>query len=318
MFRTDQFGRLDYRPFLSYQLPELVYAEIPDRTGHGTDDNVRVPFKRQHDSENTFTRRLFRLRWPGETDRPATRVPFTPEMGRIFWLAPTGPYGDYPLVIDDEGKVPISQIWARWCDTPGAILPPEIAYHVAVNPHCMGRKEEPMIPTVAGLPSDRVRQVLETRFCPDHNALATLAYYKWFAESHWSHPFFRGFDTNIRETLHGLQHEAVRLYFYLLADYRYDAKEEWWDRGLNRFVWQRLACYLHWVGRTGSALYGSLSHIRPAEGIRPDVVEKFMADVVESDKTWIHSIDYMADDDSEDVARPGDFRHAADGPSLGD
>jgi len=304
MFRTDQFGRLDYTYFLHYSLPELVRV----LSKNGKDERLHAEFVR-HGAKDTdgdgygppsFRKPLYRLRWPGETDRPATTVPYTEEMSRVEWMKP-GVNRNPPLVVDDEGRVLLPDIWSRWSRAAGAILPERIAYHIAVNPHCMGREEELVTPSVAGLPADRVREVLDTEFAIDAGALSTLEYLKWTAESHHNCPFFWGFDTNIRETLYGLQHEAVRLYFYLLADYRYDAETRWWDRGTSRFVWQRLATYLHWVGRTGAALYGQLAHISPAEGIRPDVVEEHMQDVLEGDRRWRNSIGYMIDEDGSPV-----------------
>ena len=294
MFSTDScYGgtRLRYAPFAHYQLPELVYEETPDG------DRRYVPFKRRHESEPDFTRPLYRLRWPGETDRPDSSAPIA-NLGKIPWLK-----GIQPGIGD---KVQISDIWSLWAKTEGAILPESIAYHVAVNPTCMGQEAEPTTPTIAGLPGERVDQVFNARFCPDANALATLRYLKWQAESLRDCPFFRGFDTNIRETLHELQHEAVRLYFYLLGDYRYDHEACWWDRDMSRFVWQRLATYLHWVGRTGSAMYGSMSHIRSA-GIRQDVVKKHMQDVVDCDHAWIQSMNYTVENPVE---------NPVEGPSI--
>lgn len=287
MYRTDQFGRLDYVPFLHYALPELVRATHDDGQGNSEWPGEAL-FECNDPCRPMFKRPLYRLRWPGETDKPATGVPFTREMDRIPWLADLA---ERTRRVRDE--VMIAEVLEQWHHTEGAILPVEIAYHVAVN----GRRMFPVdnLYPVAGLSGERVREVLDTSFAVDGHALATLNYFKWTAVSLAECPFFRGFDTNVRETLYNLQHEAVRLYFYLLADYRYDAKTRWWARDTDRFVWQRLATYLHWVGRTGSALYGSLAHIVPAEGIRPDVVEKYMQDVIEGDLRWRHAINYRAE-----------------------
>jgi hypothetical protein len=294
MFRLDQCGRLSYAPFRSYQLPELVYVTFRDKHGEGV---TFVPFKRRHESEPDFSRKLYQLRWPGETDREWS-VPMEglPEQTARA-IAATWQKG--------SGCSHASGWEIRQAFEAGHPMPEALAYHLAVNPLAAKvGQPAPSVPAVAGLPQDRVAQVVNARFCFDSNALATLAYLKWMAESHYQHPFFQGFDTNIRETLYELQHEAVRLYFYLLADYRYDMESQWWDRSMSRFVWQRLATYLHWVGRTGRALYGSLSHINPAEGIRPDVVEKHMQDVVDGDRAWIHTaIDRVPDIVEEDPAK---------------
>jgi len=286
MFSTDQRGRLSYAPFIHYQLPNIV-----------SDDNGPAEFaRRQRDTDDdgfgppVFRRPLYRLRWPGESSKDVL-VP-----GEIVYK---WKWWKHPAAKPKYAGIPIREIHENWREAGYPPLHEDIAYHMAVNPGhlCDWACDEPKQPRpqVAGLPSKRVDEVLNARFAIDEKAMATLQYLHWMAESHYQHPFFKGFDTNIRETLYEFQHEAVRLFFYLLADYRYDAETRWWDRGLDRFVWQRLSCYFHWVGRTGRALYGWLSHIHPP-GIRQDLVEEQMKDVLKADNKWVKGIDRVADE----------------------
>jgi len=288
MFSTDPQGRLVYGPFTHYQLPRLVYVIHDDGKGNA-ECPTHVEFARkQGDTDGDgfgppqFHRPLYRLRWPGETSGTnySNQVP-----GNIIdtWPDPV-PKGRYAYVDYKGAWLPLETVLHHWNGIDP--LPEGVQYHAAVN----GMADIP----VAGLPAIRVAQVLDTRFALDQQALATLRYLKWQAETLRDCPFFQGFDTNIRETLYGLQHEAVRLFFYLLADYRYDAENRWWDRGMSRFVWQRLATYLHWVGRTGCGCYAELSHIEPAEGIRPDVVADEMQDVLTQIKQHRHG--YLAEE----------------------
>jgi len=299
MFDADQFGRLSYRPFKHYQLPSLVRVE--DASGKVAKAEFRQGSQEDGFGGPIMIRPLYRLRWPGEVSQEVNTLPFR-AVRRLPWMKG---YVSNPEFWEAQptAEVPLKQVLDRYSTIKKVVgqedgrdrWPEEVVYHLAVN-RVFDSEGFISSPHVAGLPGPRVDQVLKTRFAVDQSAFSTLAYLKWVAESHYHHPFFQGFDTNVRETLYGLQHEAVRLYFYLLADYRYDFKTRWWDRGLSRFVWQRLATYLHWVGRTGRALYAELSHIIPAEGIRSDVVGDQMQDVVETHKQWVRGVDYIADD----------------------
>jgi len=314
VFDIDPQGRLRYAPFRHYQLPELVRvkedgtAEFARCDGDTDGDGFGPPM---------FRRPLYRLRWPGETSNHwEIPLPGFSNLDKIRGLpkplvkAVTSKWGPG----SGGSHADEAEIYLAYAG--GAPLSESIAYHIAVNrtpgpfvvtaPCLWGsltfhsafegfRVHSPGMfffdkglprPQVAGLPSNRVDEVLDARFAIDASALKTLTYLRWRAESDYQHPLFQGFDTNIRETLYELQHEAVRMFFYLLADYRYDAKTRWWDRGLDRFVWQRLATYFHWVGRTGAALYAAHSHI-DSPGIRQDVVASEMQDVVDADREWL-------------------------------
>jgi len=282
VFDTDQFGRLRYAPFRYYQLPELFRvddgaAEFARRHGDTDEDGFGPPM---------FRRPRFRLRWPGENTKDVQLPAHYIE--KLDW---------WPRKAD-QSHYGIREFHEEWVEAGRPLIHEALAYHMAVNPAhlCDWAVDVPKQPRprVCGLPPDRVDQVLDAEFAIDEKAFATLTFLRWRAESDYMHPLLRGFDTNVRETLSEMQHETVRMFFYLLSDYRYDAQARWWDRGLEKFVWQRLATYLHWVGRTGRGLYGTFAHIDPP-GIRQDVVETYMQDVVAMERDWIHSNDQVAD-----------------------
>ncbi len=145
---------------------------------------------------------------------------------------------------------------------------------------------------VGALSPFRVDEVLNARFTPDAEYLAALRYLKWVAEGHWKHPLLTGFDTSVRETLMGLSHEAAWLYFYTLSDCMYDTEKHYWLHGEIKFLWCRLATYLHYIGRVGRANPISLSKIDPPEGVRSDLVTEGLRDVIELEKE-LRDSDYV-------------------------
>jgi hypothetical protein len=246
MFDT-QCGWLRYRPFHRYELPTPYYA-----LSSGDPDNPDTgPFVDRRTGKTLFTRKLWALTWPGETERahqamiPASIVQRWPN-----WK---------PDPRADQSHYSIGRILERGWLPPDNMIPETIAYHLAINYKNLALDAVPY--PVCGLPAARVQQVIDARFAIDGTAHAALQYLKWMAEGHRDHPLLRCFDTNIRDTLGGLNHEAVRLYFYLLYDYLYDAESKWWSRD-GRSTQQAVAIYLHWVGRTGGGLYESLSGLR--------------------------------------------------------
>lgn len=283
MFSRNPYGHLEYAPFRQYLLPEIVpceqddegiFAEFAPRNRDTDGDGFGPPM---------FRRPLYRLRWPGEGSKANNAQVPADSIGEDLSAAveacwePNSASSHYSL----------HEIVGAWkALDPQPPLPESVAYHLAVNhsyTNLLDRR-----PAVAGLPANRVDQVLDARFALDQKAVSTLTYLKWAAESEYHNPMYRAFDTNVRESLYGIQHEMVRMYFYLLADHRYDADRRWWDRGLLPFAWYRLATYLHWVGRTGHGLYASHAHIDPAEGVGSRTAAEELQDVVEADRERIH------------------------------
>ena len=131
-------------------------------------------------------------------------------------------------------------------------LPESVAYHIAV-----ARRGDPLVCPVGNLPGPLVRSVVDARFAVDADYQAATTYLKWLAETHWEHPLLHGlgFDTAVRDNLTNISVEATRLYFYMLGDTLYDEETHYYARGPVSEWWDRLACYLFWVGRTGMGLY---------------------------------------------------------------
>ena len=239
---TLQAGWLHYRPFSKYQLPTPYYDEPEgDRDGNV----IEVPFVDRRTNKELFKKKLWHLHWPGQVSDSKARNAQIPAEVVERWP-------DFkPNPDEGQSHYTVAEVLEKgWL--PEDALPEDIAYHIAVNYKELGFSEVPY--PVCGLPAKRVQQLLDARFTLDHKAHAALTYLKWVAEGHRTHPLLQGFDTNVRETLMGLNHEAVRLYFYLLSDYLYDFEAQWWARDGKR-LWRPMAIYFHWVGRTGQGLY---------------------------------------------------------------
>lgn len=257
---------LHYSPFLNYKLPDI---EFKPRYGDGEGENPGIAkFVSKKTGEVVFTRTMYRLRWPGERDRdhddsiPSTIVQ--------HWPSELAKQCKDRIQREDKGAfeaIPIRHILEQEMLPPADAIPEAIAYHVAVN-HKLYFKDKGIRKAgvqfpVAGLPTRRVQQILDTTFALNDEAISTLKYLKWLAEGHHHHPLFGGFDTCIRESLMGVSHEAARLFFYLIYDYQYDEENGWWARDDRKLDYQ-IPLYLHWVGRTGMGMYQHLSNIPPA------------------------------------------------------
>lgn len=296
-------GWLNYAPFNTYQLPRLVRItarevlgkeQFPAIQGLAGNKHVTVPFVSQAGSV-MFTRPLYRLVWPGERDEIEVGTDGVP--ASILKNIPGHEHVASQGKTPEDGNSLIRMIRDKGSKFPRE-LPEIFAYHLAVNrEHYYPRTDPGEVKVklqyidhhvqhpVAALPMTRVDQVLDARFAVDGKYMAALEYLKWHAEGHHQHPMFTGFDTNVRETLMQLSHKSAELYFYLLGDCTYDQTTHYWSRR-PRFVWHRLALYLHYVGRTGSGLYAKLSGIDPASGIRTDVVTEHMQDVLDRVDEW--------------------------------
>jgi hypothetical protein len=319
-------GWISYAPFHTYQLPRLVYVTEREvvgkssRPGEGVNvvygDNKRVTVPFVNKAGNVmFTRPLFRLQWPGELRLDdASHVGYGPD-----GLDPQHrkePVPDEVPINILRHLEPVKHLCTGHSHTQRSLhtmvcgmgiqlpreLPTVVAYHLAVNrevyyperdEHEVYRfNTEPGAPPprgvrhpVAALPERRVDEVLNARFAVDASYMAALRYLKWVAEGHHRHPMFTDFDTSVRETLMELSHKAAELYFYMLSDCMYDLRAHYWARD-GKFIWMRLALYLHYVGRTGGGLYARLAGIDPPSGIRADVVEKDMKDVLDRVVEW--------------------------------
>ena len=181
--------------------------------------------------------------------------------------------------------------WDDWeTDWEGTALPESLAYHMAVN--AVGG-DGFKVPPVAGLSGVRVSQVLNACFSFPGEVRSTLEYLKWLAEGHWEHPLFQGFD-NLTEgggtqgvMLAGIQREAVRAYFRVLATFRH---EDGFQDNLepSHETWARLATYLHWVGRVAPVDYHRFADIELAVAA-PGLED--LADVVQSIQGHLLTLD---------------------------
>jgi len=233
-------GRRHYLTFSRYELPNL---------SHVTDDNsgdywrhVKVPFTDKRSGKTVFHRDEFALDWPWQMSRDRALSVYIPYKHAESWAK-------VPKR-DNQGPAhySIGEILKNgWLPEPEEVAP-DLAYFLAVNHDVLGLWEVPY--PVCGLPAKRVQQVLDARLAPDDTGRAGIEYLKWLAESHRDHPFLRHFDTCVRDKLGGVGVESARLFFYLISDYLYNPEDQWWDRD-GKSLWQQMAVYLHWVGRTG-------------------------------------------------------------------
>lgn len=268
-------GRLSYKPFEKYQLPEL----IPDVDDKGEGRSVRLP---HHEAPVV----LYRLLWPGQclsgpASLPWEEVKTWPHAHEGLIFVPSGPNTRGVRLRKMDGKHCLLSTLVRSKVLPDE-MPESLAYHFAVNRHAY---PEVSIKHVAGLPIARVKQILEARFALDKTYIAAIEYLRQLALAHRDHPLLRDFDTIIRDYLGETCVLAVRNYFMLLGDCIYNEEEKAFARGPDRDWWDRMACYLHWVGRTGRGLYTFHSELAHNDFVKkrmkaeiPDVLEGIEAE----------------------------------------
>ena len=266
-------GWLQYRPFSTYRLPELVRVEDEDEFG----GEAIAKFRRKGVDGDAWTNPLYELRWPGYTNKagidsiPTKICDKWPGVPEALKSASPGGGGSYVSLewLKEEGLLPDP-------------LPDALAYHLAINEHHYGPIESP----VAALPAQRVQEVMDAEFAVNEHYWAALQYLKWHAEGHNMHPLFRQFDSSVRDYLHEITQKSAQLYFYLLRDCMYDRETMWFKRGDSRLWWDNFATYLHWVGRTGTGLYDRFSF--PLEEHRRKLMWDEIPDVASSLEEWLH------------------------------
>lgn len=309
-------GWLHYEPFNTYLLPEIVR----DGSAH---------LRRNDEEEGRIVPR-YRLKWPGEIHRPWD-VPFPEELVNSWG-------GDLASELDpdhpDRSRLYFYMLMGEGYDLSGYRLPEEppvsVAYHLAVNGAWTPKKKDQVgkvcVPyPVAGLPSSTLLNILFEGFVIDPEYMAALLYLKAQAESHHRHPIFQPFDTAIREQLMGFGVEAARLYFMLLGDCLYSPMDQWYRRR-GKQAWAKLACYLHWVGRTGTGCYAWNA------GVKEEDLERF--EHAMGDEITVRMREWSRTPDDDDVGAMWEMRKNSHitgkdpavvekgeevvGPSLGD
>ena len=292
MFST-HCGWLRYQPHAKFWLPRLVQVtrkvvtamdSSPESTTAYEDDKpVTVPLC-DRSGDIKWQRKLYRLEWPGELpDGHAPKeggwdqVPavFLERLGLCRCGKGTDTNGDGDCLAcahsgGGHGALShslLTAIRSGWI--PPKELPLAIAYHMAVN----GRIYHPLKTEtpggvsgnvhhpVAGLPAHRVLDVLDARFALDTNAVNTLKYLQWEAESWYHNPMMRGFDTMVREGLYRICWTMVQSYFWLLGDYLYDRQTFYWDKSASSHHWWQLAGCLFWAGRVGNGILSELAGV---------------------------------------------------------
>jgi hypothetical protein len=250
LFDVTAGGWLRFRPFRRYELPVCR----PTEPNEGPE---KAPFFDKRAEKVIFHRRLWRLEWPGETDRALqVQVPASIVMRWPAWEEdPSQGQSHYSIgdILDNN-----------WLPPDGEI-PETIAYFLAVNYRYLGFEEVRY--GVCGLPAARVQQVVDARFAVHPSMHSTMQYLKWMAEGHRHHPLFTQFGSNFTDALAEVNHTFVSLYFHLLGDHLYDPESRWWARH-DKKLWTAIATYLHWVGRTGTGLYDTLSRLSGDDWLR--------------------------------------------------
>lgn len=274
MYFAESCGWLTYEPFARFQLPRLVHTYGINDEGHESGKPLKATLARPgKDGGRSFKLPLFRLEWPGELQVKADAEHWHDEVEARFIQHWAGCEHVSRWVRDDQkhpGRHTSYSLKDFFLDSEPGLpteLPPDVAYHLAVNAKLYGKAWWPnenrsTIPPVdvGGLPKARAHEVVAAQFAVSHSYQTALTYLKFLAEGHHQHPFFTDFDTNIREELLTVRNNAVRLYFYMLGDCLYDTESMWWDRRDHRRHWWRLAAYFFWLGRTGVALVTNAQH----------------------------------------------------------
>jgi hypothetical protein len=241
VFYVDGSGYLTYAPFERFRLPKLV--KKLDEKGQ----QLQADFRRHNGDATQFRRGMWRLAWDGEGSGD-TRIPVTVarHWPRVLesGLVSTASVALHPEVEADERGL------GRALDGPllGELLkagvlteqmPTCLAYNLAVDRDWYMRWSPPVVPPVGAvhygvgaLPAKRVAEVLE-----------------WLATAHRNHPLLTGYDTLVNDGLQAVSEAAVRTFFYLLDDYRYDREKKYYAR--DHRWWPQLAGYLFWVGHAG-------------------------------------------------------------------
>jgi hypothetical protein len=223
LFAIDRYGWLTYEPFNEpFRLPHLDFASEEER-------------------ERDSSAATFRLFWPGLLLSGESRQDDSiPEQIVAVWPKQPGT----PAV---DGRYSLSTLIE--VGLPDEV-PEALAYHLAIN-----RATYNIDRPVAGLPPAFVRSILEHgQFLLNAKDRGAATYLKFLAETHWGHPLLLGFDTIVRERFLEICLEATRLFFYALGD-RLVAKDA-------RELWDKLATYFFWVGRTGMGLYSQHAGLR--------------------------------------------------------
>lgn len=279
LFTINSSGWLHYAPLKNHKLPSLLYAN--DALGEDETDAVFVRRGRKgwsavtgmspeeaasrpkdDDEEDVmFRRRLYRLDWAGLDSAKRGGDDSLPCELLQHWGGEIAEAARRQLRESPSARMPMWDVMAmRHKEGLLHQLPEAVAYHVAVNSGVIhenrGTLAVPVCP-VAKLPGPLVQEVVHARFALDADYNAAATYLKWLAETHWEHPLLHrvGFDTAVRDHLTNISVEATRLYFYMLGDTLYDEQTHYYARGPVSEWWDRLACYLFWVGRTGMGLY---------------------------------------------------------------
>lgn len=108
------------------------------------------------------------------------------------------------------------------------------------------------------LPPQYEKMVDEVLFAIPRHALNTVSYLLIEAFKHWENPFYKGYDTMIREGLLKISETCIDRAFYLLFDYLYDPETQYYrkrrDHEIDNDTLRDLALYNFWKGRTGRGL----------------------------------------------------------------
>lgn len=242
MFFVRGDKRLGYRPFERYELPSLKQLSVDVLLRHqeGKVGDRRLP--------------LYRLRWPGEME----------DFQRVM----------VPTIVQRRATALAREETLETVVREGLLLEPTptaITYHLAVN--CRGG---PLSEGVGGLSPKGAEHVLEADFALDAKHLAAAQYLKWHAESHRRCSLLRSVVDKRHEQRHTvldmLYLKSAQLYFYVLGDCIYDHADLWWQRDPH---WERMAYYLHLLGRVGRGYCGSIAGV--SKGYAADSVSELEA-----------------------------------------
>jgi hypothetical protein len=275
LFTLNGSGWLEYAPLRHHKLPSLVYANssldedetdavFVSRRRKGWSGSTSMSpeeaagrAKKDGEEDVMFRRRLYRLDWAGMSSVAYRNGDDSLPCELLqHWSGEIAEAARLKLRADgSSARMTMLDVMALR-DRDGLLeqLPETVAYHIAV-----ARQGDPLMCPVANLPGMVVRSVIDARFALDANYQAAATYLKWLAETHWEHPLLQGFDTAVSDHLTNISTEATRLYFYMLGDTLYDKETQFYARGPVSEWWDRLACYLFWVGRTGMGVYTRLA-----------------------------------------------------------